>query len=164
MPIQPRSAGSAEEQLSIIDALIALPFREQDGRLETRDGWGGPGHHIAVLRRSQDFWNARDPQTFTAAEEDLEADLSALVTVLAGRWGSPSVVDLWPYLGLDHPDYPNVEEPPEPLNSLCNLAGSMQMWQVPSTGRWLGLTIGQADREFPFELLAAIGETATLAK
>jgi hypothetical protein len=40
----------------------------------------------------------------------------------------------------------------------------MQMWQVPSTGRWLGLTIGQADREFPFELLAAIGETATLAK
>lgn len=164
MPIQPRSAGSAEEQLSIIDALRALPFPEQDGQLGMRDGWGGPGHHIAVLRRSQDFWHARDPQTVTAAEEELEADLSALVTVLAGRWGSPSVVDLWTYLGLDDPDYPNMEEPPEPLNSLCNLAGSMQMWQVPSTGRWLGLTIGQADREFPFELLAAVGEAATLAK
>jgi hypothetical protein len=35
MPIQPRSAGSTEEQLSIIDALIALPFPEQEGRSKT---------------------------------------------------------------------------------------------------------------------------------
>ncbi|WP_426570288.1 hypothetical protein [Streptomyces canus] len=103
------------------------------------------------------------PETVTAAEEELEADLTALVTVLAERWGSPTVVDLWPYLGLDNPDGPDIEAP-EPLGSLCNLAGSMQMWQLPSTGRWLGLTIGQVDREFPFELLAAVGETSTLPK
>ncbi|MEU7969704.1 hypothetical protein AB0D09_40660 [Streptomyces sp. NPDC049097] len=163
MPIQPRSAGSAEEQLSIIDALVALPFPEQDGRSESQHGWSGPGYHIAVLRRSQDFWDAPGPQTVTAAEEELEADLTALVTVLAGCWGGPIMVDLWPYLGLDNPDCPDIEVP-EPLSSLCNLAGSMQVWRVPSTGRWLGLTIGQGDREFPFELLAAVGEACTLPK
>jgi hypothetical protein len=61
-------------------------------------------------------------------------------------------------------DYPDIEEAPEPLGLLCMLAGSMQMWQVPSTGRWLGLTIGQVDRELPFELLAAVGEASTLPK
>lgn len=161
MPIQPRSAGSAEEQLSIIDALIALPFPEQEGQSRTQHGWGGPGYHIAVLRESRDFWDVPGPETITVAEEELEADLTSLVTVLAERWRSPSVVDLWPHLGLDNPD---IEAPPEPLNSLCMLAVSMQMWQVPSTGRWLGLTIGQVDRELPFELLAAVGEFSTLPK
>ncbi|MEV0495746.1 hypothetical protein [Streptomyces atratus] len=163
MPIQPRSADSAEEQLSIIDALIALPFPEQEGKSKTQHGWGGPGYHIAVLRESRDFWDAPDPGTVTEAEEELEADLTALGTVLAGRWGSPTVVDLWPYLGLDNPDNPDIEAP-EPLGSLCMLAVSMQMWQVPSTGRWLGLAIGQVDRELPFELLAAVGEASTLPK
>lgn len=163
MPIQPRSAGSAEEQLSIIDALIALPFPEQEGQSRTQHGWGGPGYHIAVLRESRDFWDVPGPETITAAEEELEADLTSLVTVLAGRLGSPTVVDLWPYLGLDNPDYPDIEAPPEPLNSLCMLSVSMQMWQV-STDRWLGLTIGQVDRELPFELLAAVGEASALPK
>jgi hypothetical protein len=138
MPIQPRSAGGAEEQLSIIDALIALPFPEQEGRSRTQHGWSGPGYHIAVLRESRDFWDVPGPETITAAEEELEADLTALVTVLAGRWGSPTEVDLRPYLGLD------------------------KMWQVSSAGRWLGLTIGQVDRELPFELLAGVGEASTL--
>jgi hypothetical protein len=40
----------------------------------------------------------------------------------------------------------------------------MQMRQVPSTDRWLGLTIGQVDRELPFQLLAAVGENSTLPK
>ncbi|MGV9253248.1 hypothetical protein [Streptomyces sp. NPDC003697] len=122
-----------------------------------------PRCHIAAFRRSRDFWDVPDPETVTAAEEELEADLTAMVTVLAGRWGSPTVVDLWPYLGLDKPDYPDMKAP-ERLGSLCHLAGSMQMWQVPSTGRRLGLTIGQVDRELPFELLAAVGEAFTLPK
>ncbi|MGW1541336.1 hypothetical protein ACWCPM_14055 [Streptomyces sp. NPDC002309] len=163
MPNQPWSAGSTEEQLSIIDALIALPFPEQEGQSETQHGRSGAGYHIAALRRSRDFWDVPDLETVTAAEVELEADLTALVTVLAGRWGSPTVVDLWPYLGLDNPDCPDIEAP-EPLVSLCNLAGSMQMWQVPSTGRWLGLIVGQGDREFPIELLAAVGEAATLSE
>ncbi|MGW1554229.1 hypothetical protein [Streptomyces sanglieri] len=163
MPIQRQPAGSTEEQLSIIDTLIALPFPEGKSSSRTQHGRGGPGYHIAILRESRDFWNAPDPETITAAEEELDADLTALVMVLSGRWGSPMVVDLWPYLGLDNPDYPDIEAPPEPLNSLCMLSVSMQMWQV-STDRWLGLTIGQVDRELPFELLAAVGEASTLPK
>ncbi|WP_329008167.1 hypothetical protein [Streptomyces sp. NBC_01601] len=142
--------------------MIALPFPDQEGRSKTQQGWGGPGYHIAVLRESQDFRNAPDQETVTAAEEELEADLSALVAVLAGRWGGPAVVDLRPCLGLDDPDCPDIEEVPEPRDSLCNLAGSMQTWQMPSTGRWFGLTIGQVDRELPFEMLAAVGEASTL--
>ncbi|MFD5437343.1 hypothetical protein ACFWJ4_34995 [Kitasatospora sp. NPDC127067] len=34
--------------------------------------------------------------------------------------------------------------------------------QLPSSCRWLALAIGQADRELPFELLAAIGEASSL--
>ncbi|MEV4191212.1 hypothetical protein [Streptomyces toxytricini] len=159
MSSQARSAGSVEEQVSIIDNLIGLPFPEGEAR--TPHGWGGPGHLIAVLRESRDFWDAPDVEAVTVAEEELEADLAALVALLAARWGRPAVVDLWPCLGLDDFDQPGVEAP-EPLGSLCNLAGSLHAWRLPSTGRWLGLTIGQADREFPLQLLAAVGEAATL--
>ncbi len=37
------------------------------------------------------------------------------------------------------------------------------MWQV-STARRVGLTVGRADREFPFALLAAVGDASTLPK
>ncbi|MCQ4210883.1 hypothetical protein [Streptomyces longispororuber] len=161
---RPRSAVSTEEQLSVIDALIAQPFPDRPGRSETWRGWGGPGYHVAVLRQSRDFWNPPGPEVFTAAEEEMEADLGALVAVLAGRWGGPTEVDLWPLLGLDDPDCQDTEEPPEPLASLCMVAGSLQLWQVPSAGRWLGLTIGQVDREFPYELLATVADTSTLPK
>ncbi|MGE7439919.1 hypothetical protein [Kitasatospora sp. NPDC001175] len=69
-------------------------------------------------------------------------------------------MDLWPYLGFDHPvpDY----TAPEPLAFPSNVAGSMQVWQLPSADRWLALTIGQADPEFPFQLLAAAGEATSL--
>jgi hypothetical protein len=35
------------------------------------------------------------------------------------------------------------------------------VWPLPS-GRWLALAIGQADPEWPFELLAAVGEASSL--
>ncbi|MFI9331497.1 hypothetical protein ACIGZJ_28665 [Kitasatospora sp. NPDC052868] len=70
------------------------------------------------------------------------------------------MVDLWPYLGFDNPD-PEFTAP-KPLGLLCNVAVGMRLWQPPPSDRWLALTIGQADREFPFELLAAIGEVCSL--
>ncbi|WP_330334516.1 hypothetical protein OHS33_35350 [Streptomyces sp. NBC_00536] len=155
-----RSTGFTEAQLSIIDELGVLPFPEQEGRPGTGGGWGGPGYHVAVLRQSQDFWDDRSDEIVEAAEKELEADLDALVAVLTARWGAPTTVDLWPYLGFDHPD-PEFTAP-EPLGFLCNVAGRMQVWRPPSSGRWLALAIGQADRELPFELLAAMGEASSL--
>ncbi|MFD9499722.1 hypothetical protein [Streptomyces sp. NPDC060035] len=90
--------------------------------------------------------------------------------MLTDRWGEPETVDLWPYLDMGGPA-------PEPMGQLCNLAGSMQVWRLPPGGRkserngerqggrserWLGLTVGQADPEFPIWLLAAVGEAGTL--
>ena len=103
----------------------------------------------------------RAPGDSESALQELEVNLTAVADVLTERWGDPITVDLWPYLGLDDPDYPNTEPAPEPLSSLCGLAVSMLAWRIPSAGRWLGLTIGQVDTEFPFELLAAVGEESS---
>lgn len=35
--------------------------------------------------------------------------------------------------------------------------GSMQMWRRTGAGRWVGVAFGQADREFPMVLYAAVG-------
>ncbi|GAA4128539.1 hypothetical protein GCM10022416_04320 [Actinomadura keratinilytica] len=40
----------------------------------------------------------------------------------------------------------------------CGLSGKMLVWQRPDAGRWLALAVGQADPEFPIQLLAAVGE------
>ncbi|MFD0406990.1 hypothetical protein [Kitasatospora sp. NPDC127116] len=96
------------------------------------------------------------------AERELEADLHALTAVLADRWGDPATVELWPYLGFDDPDPESAA--PEPLGFLCNVASTMRVWWLPSGGRWLALAVGQADPEFPFELLAAVGEESSLPR
>ncbi|MFE2519682.1 hypothetical protein [Streptomyces mirabilis] len=51
---------------------------------------------------------------------------------------------------------------PEPLNSLSQHAVGMHAWPLQDRGRWLALTIGQADKEPPRELLAAVGLAAAL--
>jgi hypothetical protein len=164
MPSQKRSTGSADTHLSIIDELTASPFPDREGRQRGRQGngggWGGPGYLVAVLRASQDFWNDRSEEIVEAAEQELESDLAALAAILTARWGSGETVDLWPYLGTDGTDPAHVA--PEPLGFLSNLTDSMQVWRLPSSGRWLALAVGQADRELPFELLAAVGETSSL--
>ncbi|WP_316528687.1 hypothetical protein [Kitasatospora brasiliensis] len=38
----------------------------------------------------------------------------------------------------------------------------LPVWRVPSTGRWVGLTVAQTDRELPFELLTPIGDDSCL--
>ncbi|WP_377273405.1 hypothetical protein [Peterkaempfera sp. SMS 1(5)a] len=162
MPSQRSSAGSAVEQVSVIDGLRALPFPEEEGRPGTDGQWSGRGFHLAVLRESRDFWEDRSTEIVEAAEQELEADLAALAVVLTGRWGVPETVDLWPYLGFDDPG-PEVGTR-EPLSFLCGVAGSMQVWRLPNSGRWVGLAIGQADPEWPFQLLGAVGEASSLAR
>ncbi|CAL9611112.1 hypothetical protein [Streptomyces sp. enrichment culture] len=162
MPPQHQSAGHTDEQLSIIDNLSSLPFPEVEGRPGPDGQWSGPGFHLAVLRESRDFWEDRSPEIVEAAEQELEADLAALAVILTQRWGAPEAVDLWPYLGLDDPD-PDVTAR-EPLSFLCSVAGSMQMWRLPNSERWIGLAIGQADPEWQFQLLAAVGEASSLAR
>jgi hypothetical protein len=143
-----------EQQLSVIDGLTARPFPDEQGRPGASGRWSGPGFHLAVLRESQDFWEDRSTEVVEAAEEDLEADCAALSAVLTERWGAPETVDLWPYLDADRTR--------EPLGFLCGVAADMRMWRLPGGQRWLALTVGQADPEWQFQLLAAVGETSAL--
>ncbi|WP_458248333.1 hypothetical protein [Streptomyces sp. MAI_2237] len=76
------------------------------------------------------------------------------------RWGTPEAVDLWPYFAFDDPDSTATSR--GPLCFLCGVASSMQVWRLPSSELWVGLTIGQADPEWPFQLPAGIGETSSL--
>ena len=160
MPLQGRASDQADEYLSIIDSLSARPFPDESSRPGVNGQWSGPGFHLPVLRESQDFWEDRSTEIVEAAERELEADLAALSVVLAGRWGVPETIDLWPYLGLD--DLDSNATTREPLSCLSGVAGSMQMWRLPNPERWIGLTIGQADPEWPFQLLAGIGEASSL--
>ncbi|MFD4942116.1 hypothetical protein ACFVYE_03440 [Streptomyces sp. NPDC058239] len=155
-----RPTRSTNDQLSVIDSLNALPFPDQEEQQRAGERWSGPGYHLAVLRESQDFWEDRSEEIVDAAEQALEGDLAVLTAVLTDRWGKPETVDLWPYLSVDSPD-PDFMAP-EPVGFLCCVAGSMQVWRPTAPGRWLALTIGQADPEFPLQLLAAFGEASSL--
>ncbi|MEU1483894.1 hypothetical protein [Streptomyces sp. NPDC005752] len=152
-------ATTTADRLARIDSALTLPFPAGQ---ESEDGGGrssGPGHHLLILRASQDFWDDRSPELVEPAEQEIEDEFSRLATALSERWGEPETVDLWPFLERDDAGAGTV---PEPMGQLCNLAGSMQVWRVPGGTRWLGLAVGQADPEFPIWLLAAVGETAVL--
>lgn len=150
------SCTAAEGYIVLVYELLARPFSAVSYRDVT--GCGGPGHHLCTLRASQGFWEDLDGEAAREAEADLQADLAALMAMLTDRWGESITVDLRQYLraGLAGAAVP------EPVNSLCGLAGSMQVWPHPENGRWLALTIGQGDKELPLELLAAVGEISAL--
>ncbi|MEV6979407.1 hypothetical protein [Kitasatospora sp. NPDC093806] len=147
---------TTEEYLSTIDSLAAQPFPE--AAFADATGCGGPEHRVRVLHVSRDFWEDDDGQAWAEAETDLRARLDDLAARLTTRWGSAYVVDLGPYLsaGCDG------EPVPEPLDFLSQQAVSMQAWPLPTGDRWLALAVGQADKELPLVLLAAVGQTPTL--
>ncbi|MFD6530179.1 hypothetical protein [Streptomyces sp. NPDC060184] len=149
------------ERIALVDHVLGLPFPQGDEAEDSGVRSSGPGHHLLILRASEDFWDGREEEAVEPAEEEIEAEFSAVATALTERWGEPGTIDLWPWLaGDDEPEMASAA--PEPLGQLCNLAGSMQVWHIPGTTRWLGLTVGQADPEFPIWLLAAVGENEVL--
>ncbi|MFI9810401.1 hypothetical protein ACIHEJ_40070 [Streptomyces sp. NPDC052301] len=139
-----------------IDELLAQPFPEAN--FDDGAGCGGPEHRVRILRARQEFWDDDDGEAAREAEAELRAYLDALIAALSARWGEPLVVDLLPYLraGLER------KAMREPINCLSQLAGSTQAWQHRGLGRWIGLAIGQGDKELPLELLAAVGHTLGL--
>ncbi|MBL3669858.1 hypothetical protein JL475_28515 [Streptomyces sp. M2CJ-2] len=160
MPTQHQPVSPTDDLLSIIDRLSALPFPDSEVKPSTKGEWGGPGYHLAVLRESQDFWDDRSEDVVEAAEREMEADFAALAGSLTERWGAPETVDLGRYLGFAEPD-PGFRAP-KSLGFLSGVAVSMQVWRLPSSGRWVGLTIGQADPEWPLQLLVAFGDSSSL--
>ncbi|MER7498637.1 hypothetical protein AB0L05_00405 [Nonomuraea pusilla] len=147
-----------KDRLAVVDALLARPFPEKAEReVPSRDVWdgyrsSGPDSHLCCLAAGHDFWDDRGEEIVEAAQEEIDAALQELVTALTTRWGDPGVIDLWPY-------WESEGTAPAPLDELCQLSGTMLVWWPPDAGRWVALTVGQADPEFPILLLAAVGET-----
>ncbi|MGW4675296.1 hypothetical protein [Streptomyces sp. NPDC004324] len=147
---------TTEEYLSTIDALAVQPFPEVT--YDDTSGGGGPEHHVRDLQVTRDFWDDDDGQAWVEAEADLQARLDALAACLTDRWGRAFVVDLGPYLSASCEGEPV----PEPLDNLSQQAVSMQVWPLPDNDRWLALAIGQADKELPLILFAAVGRASVL--
>ena len=134
----------------VIEDLLSLPFPQETTR--TEDHCSGPGYHVRVLQASQDFWEAPSEETIQAAEEEIDLALRELVSALTARWGNPQTIDLDPYLWSETPAT-------EPMNPLCQLSTQMLLWRPPELDRWVALTVGQADREFPIQLLVTVADT-----
>ncbi|MFC8723503.1 hypothetical protein, partial [Kitasatospora sp. NPDC057198] len=132
------------------------------GRAWAPGGWGGPGYHLLVLQETRDFWDGRGSEVVEPAEREIEDALRALAALLTARWGAPETLDLWPpdRVGLAG----TAAARPEPLGFLSMLSGSVLLWRLPGSARWVGLSVGQADPEFPVLLLLAVGEVAVLAR
>jgi hypothetical protein len=137
-----------QDALTIIDALLALPFPVKDTREGSRRG--GPCFHLDVLQASQDFWDDRSEEIVEAAQAEIDAAFRRLAAALTARWGESQTVDLEPYLRGE-------DQAPEPMDQLCLVSGEMFVWRPLGGGRWVALAVGQADPEWPIELLVAVG-------
>ncbi|MFJ9871166.1 hypothetical protein [Streptomyces sp. NPDC101165] len=147
---------TTEEYISTIDAMVVQPFPEVT--YVDSSGEGGPEHHVRELQVSRDFWDEDDGQAWAKAEAELQACLNDLAARLTTRWGHAFVVDLGPYLSASCEGEPV----PEPLDYLSQQVVSMQVWPLPDSGRWLALALGQADKELPLILFAAVGRASAL--
>ncbi|HCA85095.1 MAG TPA: hypothetical protein DEQ61_06140 [Streptomyces sp.] len=136
------------QQLETVDRLRTRPFPAERGW--SADGaYGGPGFHLADLLVSEKFWED-DGSRRAEAEEQFDAELVALVTLLGRRWGEPEELDLGEHL------LRSVEgEPvPEPLSLVCGHVGTLYAWRVG--GRRLAVGLGRQGTESPIQLLVLV--------
>ncbi|MDG4862258.1 hypothetical protein P8605_29355 [Streptomyces sp. T-3] len=133
------------QHLATIDLLRTREFPEGRGR-SSATAWG-PGYVIEELLTSEDFWD-EDLTLVEEAEEQYDAELTALALVLTERWGPPEPVSLWSLAVRSA----SGEDIPEPWSELSMSVATLQLWQ--RDGRWIALGVGQQDREMPFQLLA----------
>lgn len=135
--------------LDAIDELLVRPFPDRFTRV--RDGFGGPTWHVLDLETSRDFWEDSERDQIEVVWDAYEDKAAVLAGALDGRHGDHRVVTLGPY--LDH-GWAG-EDVPEPLDILSNFVVGIRVWTVAD--RWLGVGVGQHDKELPVQLVAAVG-------
>ncbi|MEU0672052.1 hypothetical protein ABZ330_04050 [Streptomyces sp. NPDC006172] len=138
--------------LDTVDLLCTRGFPAEHGRTDV--GTGGPGHLVAELATSDDFWED-DGTRWEETQAQYDADRDGLTQRLTDRWGPPHHISLASVLrrSLDGEDIP------EPWGSLSAHVPDVHLWQLPGTARWLALGVSQWDKELPFQLLAVVTET-----
>ncbi|MFJ3881080.1 hypothetical protein ACIPW5_27000 [Streptomyces sp. NPDC090077] len=138
------------DHLDTIDRLRARAF--PSGPTTSGEQSAGPGHHLARLSRTRDFWDD-DGSGWEEAEEQISAEYAALTQAVTDRWGPPQVFALASLLDRSF----DGEEIPEPWNELCNTTDHVHLWRIGD--RWLVVCVTQWDREFPFFLTAGVTVT-----
>ncbi|MGW2377698.1 MULTISPECIES: hypothetical protein [Kitasatospora] len=143
--------------LARIDALLAdshpFPLRKR----EYAAGFAGPGYRVEELSVSRDFFDDAEGQAVERELDAAGARLDALARVFTARWGRAQAVDLFSYLRASFDaDQDGGHPVPEPVALLCQKAVTLQVWTLPGGGRWIGLGVGQEDRELPVVLYAVL--------
>ncbi|NDZ80821.1 hypothetical protein G3I19_20260 [Streptomyces sp. SID10853] len=121
------------QYVAAIDRLRARAFPAQRGWSDT--GLCGPGFHLMALIAGGAPSGAGDPVTEAVeeAEDQVAAELGALVAVLDARWGETQIFSLWSMLTRRMEG----EEIPEPWDELCTTVPALHLWQTE--GRWIAI-------------------------
>ncbi|MFJ9776725.1 hypothetical protein ACIRVF_36755 [Kitasatospora sp. NPDC101157] len=147
--------------LARIDGLLADPHPFPPEDTDHATGRAGPGYRVEELYVSRAFFDGEDGdddedgQACDREHHLAQARLDALAREFTTRWGSPQAVDLFSYLRAssdrDH-------QAPEPVALLCQQAVTLHVWPLPGGRRWIGLSVGQADKELPVVLHTTLAE------
>ncbi|UQX00097.1 hypothetical protein [Streptomyces sp. RerS4] len=138
------------EHLDLIDRLRAQVFPDRPVRLGRHAS--GPGHHLALLGGTADFWEDDGSRRAEAADQ-IGAEYAALVLALTGRWGPPQIFTLSsPARGG-----PDEEEIPEPWQEIGNSTDHVHLWWVED--RWLVVCVVRGAEEDPYLLMAGVTVT-----
>ncbi|GAA4956468.1 hypothetical protein GCM10023238_23920 [Streptomyces heliomycini] len=132
--------------IALIDELCFRPFPAEHGPSDV--GFGGPGHHVAVLEA--DDGPGGGPARRAVTVDRFEKDRDAVYEVLASRWGTP--IPGIPRTGRG--------ETPEPWAWLGARAGVAWVWEVQGTGRWVAVAVADRGPADGIQLLAVVTETA----
>ncbi|MCF2526961.1 hypothetical protein [Yinghuangia soli] len=135
--------------MGVVETLLLRPFAERPYR--AGEASGGPGWHMVDLEVSRDFWEDSERDQIEVVWDQYEDKARRLAGVLDGRHGAHRVVALAPYFerGMEG------EDVPEPFDDLSNFVVRLHVWTIGD--RWLGVGVGQYDKELPIQLVAVTG-------
>lgn len=139
------------QHIALIDELCFRPFPAEHGPSDV--GFGGPGHHVAVLQTGDG--PGGDPAQWAVTVDQFEKDRDAVYEVLASRWGDTDPWNLRTVLLRTEQ-----EEIPEPWQWLAFRADVAWLWEVQGTGRWVAVAVADRDPGDAVQLLAVVTETA----
>lgn len=156
------------EAVAAVDALLGLPVPEDGPTLwepseepSKGEGWSGSygaGFRLKLLWESRAYFGVPGPE-WDAAQEEAEAYLSALTSMLEKRWGPHRQVSMRAFL-LGEVD----DESLPPLFAelrAFDLYGELRVWGPvgsPHGPRWVAVSLGQCDEDAPHMMVAAVSD------
>ncbi|MEU8774804.1 hypothetical protein [Streptomyces sp. NPDC048606] len=139
--------------LDLIDRLLVQGFPDRPVRLGRHSS--GPGHHLALLDGTEDFWEDDGSRRAEEAER-IGADYGVLVQALTRRRGAPQIFTLSSSGGSDaHGGGAGGEaRTAQPWEELGATTDHVHLWRIEE--RWLVVCVARGGAEDPYLLMAAV--------